>query len=133
MKTGYLLQRALGWYYSATGILRPRATTDRVIIGSADQGQSSLLSVDSGSESIVATAQRGITFLSSHLLFVETATDLTCTFLTTSGGTPNRAAVYIKGNKFVIAHQCAANGQIRYATLQLDGAGVTWQQSGTAP
>ena len=133
MKTGYLIQRALGWYYSATGILKPRSTTDRVVIGSADQGQSSLLSVDAGSENAVAIAQRGITFLSSHLLLIETATDLTCTFLTSAAGSADRAAVYMKGNKFVIAHQCGANGQIRYASLDLDGAETAWTQGATAP
>lgn len=123
----HIADRALGWFYSAVGILRPRSTTDRVLLaGATDDGCGTLQTL--GPVTIQATPG-GV----AALVLVESVNNLTCATLTSAGGTLSAGGIYVKNNQLVIAHQCGANGQIRYLTITLDGLSCAWLQSATAP
>lgn len=66
-------------------------------------------------------------------LIPETTANLTCAVLTSASGTISSLGIYLKNNQLVVAHQCGANGQIRYLTITLDGVSCAWVQSVTAP
>lgn len=67
------------------------------------------------------------------LLLPEVTANLDCSVLTSASSTIASAGIYIKSNKLIIAHQCGANGTIRYLTITLDGVSCAWVQTSSAP
>lgn len=130
----YVLNRVMGWYYAVAGVLRPRSTADRVVIGATDQ--SGTLSVDGASSvaTAISTAGRistqGITVADGGRAWIqipETDTLPTTSQITAGCG----VAMVMKHNQLVFAHNCG--GSMRYLTISLDGLSCAWVQKATAP
>lgn len=132
----YWVKRAGQFFYASVNLIRTRSATDRLILGSADQGAVDItpLSVDAGGATSRAIVSRGITHINGYLVLTEQASDLTCSAvtLTSASSTLSSAGVYIKNNQLVFAHVCGANGVVNYLKIPLDGLSCTWTQSATA-
>ena len=138
MNTGFLLTRALGWYYSAVNVLRPRSTSDRVIIGPLDQLSTATVIVDNGSHNTPAIATRGCALFSRLALLPQEAT---LTGITVPASLTHAAAtdltancaflMYMRNGSLIFASNCG--GSMRYLRIHLDGQSCTWTQSSTAP
>ena len=131
----YLLNRALGWYYSARNVLRPRTTADRVVIGSTDQGSTFTVSIDAGGDCSPALAVRGCV-RASRVEINGAAPWITLDEATTSPSVTDLDAadsvtMYMTNNQLVFAHNCG--GAMRYLSITLDGLSCTWVQKSGAP
>lgn len=130
--------RALGWFYSTTGVLRPRRTTDRVVIGTPDAGDGTAgqLSVAVPSSESTAIATQGTINTSGVVLhsaprawvvLPEVGSNPTTSHLTAGCG----VAMYMKNQQLVFAHNCG--GTINYLKINLDGQDADWVQGTTQP
>lgn len=144
---GPLLYRAHQWVRSTATILRPRSTSDRVILGTSDLGTTAPLSVDGGSNAVEGIIVNGRstfygdrvelsctndTTIPVHLRIQESgAGHLTCVGVTS--GTAGVVAMYMKNNHLVFAYTCGANGTNRYLSISLDGQTCTWGVTTTGP
>ena len=131
----YGLTRALGWYYSAVNVLRPRSESDRAVLGTGvDSG--ALLQVFRTSHNFLAVDVVGCLRASRLAINAQGSVGgLTVAASASNPTAPDLTAncavmLFMRNGKLAFAFSCA--GTMNYLAINLDGVDVAWQQ-GTEP
>lgn len=140
---GPLIARSTQWLRSTATVLRPRNTTDRLVLGTTDQ--TGVLSVDAGAANTNAVTTRGYITVDGvqvtanatcipGILLTESTADFTCAaFLTSASGTLSSVGIYLKNDELTFIFVCGSNGTIRSISIELNGQTCTFTAKAGTP